>query len=111
MAVVAVDTARLDLLAVDQHHTASDTKIAEANKQANVLVARRNKQAVQMGRFVAPKQGGIHLKLKCALAVCCVTFLDGNGAAVGRFQTPRGAKISACRERDFSACLGKIVGK
>jgi large subunit ribosomal protein L9 len=68
----------------------TNAEIAEADEQAHVLIPRRDEQAVQMGGFIAPKQGGVDLKGKRGGVAFAVALAKSDGAAVGCFQTPRG---------------------
>ena len=79
VAVVAVDAARLDLFAVDQHYATDNAKIAEADKKADMLAARRDEQAVQVWRFVTPKQGCVDLKGKHGGVIFAIALAKSNG--------------------------------
>ena len=55
MAVMAVHTASLDLLAVDINDTVSDAEILKSEGEGEILVPCLDKQGVKIGQLVAPK--------------------------------------------------------
>ena len=67
MAIVAVDTLELDLLAVEVQDTVLDLNMTEAHLHGNRLVAAGDEQGVEARLLVVPQLGVIHQKVNGSL--------------------------------------------